>query len=171
MAWPVHAGQIWNAPWLGLVLPLVLLLVGLPLAFLATGLKLRSSAARRYRHSGQRRLAGRHAEDCQFPPSGVLPPAAEDDDERHEPYADDEDDDGYHLDEDEMDAGQPVSVADKRLAERRETRIKRDAAKKTGGPEKRKQTGVESGQRRVSAAGAGFAGRAGGGEGHASPYR
>src|ERR1044072_5227689 len=37
----VHAGQIWQAPWLGVVLPLVLLLVGLPLAFLATGLKLK----------------------------------------------------------------------------------------------------------------------------------
>jgi S-DNA-T family DNA segregation ATPase FtsK/SpoIIIE len=40
----VHAAEIWHAPWVGVVLPLCLLLVGLPLSFLATGLKARPLA-------------------------------------------------------------------------------------------------------------------------------
>ena len=75
-------------------------------------------------------------------------PRGEDDDERHEPH-DEEDDDGYHLggddDDQEPDAGPRESIADRRLAERREgrePRVKRDTAKKVVASEKRKQTAL-----------------------------
>ncbi|HJR56113.1 MAG TPA: DNA translocase FtsK 4TM domain-containing protein [Rhizomicrobium sp.] len=135
----VHAGQIWNAPWLGFVLPFALLLVGLPLAFLATGLKLRPLLRRAVNIPASAAWLGGMLKISNFRRPVSRRPAAEDDDERHEPYADDEDDDGYHFDDE---ADQPVSVAERRLAERRETRIKRDAAKKTGNTEKRKQTAL-----------------------------
>jgi S-DNA-T family DNA segregation ATPase FtsK/SpoIIIE len=133
-----HAALVWNAPWLTFVLPLVLLLVGLPLSFLATGLKARPIA---------RALANIPAGAIWLGGMLKLPSFGRhdhgDDDERHEPHAEDEDDDGYHLgeDEDAGDGGQQ-SVAERRLAERRETResrVKREAARKTAAPEKRKQ--------------------------------
>ncbi len=129
-----HAAQVWNAPWAAIVLPLVLLLVGLPLCFLATGLRARPLA---------RALANIPAGAMWL--GGMLRIAnfsrgAEhhDDDERHEPHADDEDDEGYHFDETEAEP-----LAARRLAERRETRVKRDAARKTVASEKqRKQTAL-----------------------------
>jgi S-DNA-T family DNA segregation ATPase FtsK/SpoIIIE len=138
-----HAGQVWNAPWLAYVLPLLLLLVGLPLAFLATGLKwkplLRAASdlpATALWLGGMLRIS-----------SFRRPRAEDDDDDRHEPY-DDENDDGYHLgddaDEDDED-GARESVADRRLAERRdarESRVKRDAGKKVVASDKRKQTAL-----------------------------
>jgi S-DNA-T family DNA segregation ATPase FtsK/SpoIIIE len=138
-----HAGQVWNAPWLAYVLPLLLLLVGLPLAFLATGLKwkplLRAASdlpATALWLGGMLRIS-----------SFRRPRAEDDDDDRHEPY-DDENDDGYHLgdDADENDEdGARESVADRRLAERRdarESRVKRDAGKKVVASDKRKQTAL-----------------------------
>src|SRR6202041_2096556 len=35
----VHTAQVYHAPWVGLAMPLFLLAAGLPLAFLATGLR------------------------------------------------------------------------------------------------------------------------------------
>jgi S-DNA-T family DNA segregation ATPase FtsK/SpoIIIE len=136
----VHAGQVWSAPWLAVALPLLLLMIGLPLAFLATGLRwkplLRSVTdlpGTLLWLRGMMRVS-----------SFRRPRAEKDDDDRHEPYSDDEEDDGYHLDDDE-DEATPVgreSVAERRLAERREGRVKRDAAKKTVTSEKRKQTAL-----------------------------
>jgi S-DNA-T family DNA segregation ATPase FtsK/SpoIIIE len=137
----VHAGQIWQAPWVGFVLPLVLLLVGLPLAFLATGLKFKPL---------MRGAANVPATALWLRGMLRMPsfrrPGGDEDDERHEPHADDDDDEGYHLGDDEEEEAEPrESVADRRLAERREGRVKRDATKKTVTTEKRKQTALNLG--------------------------
>jgi len=134
-----HVALVWNASWLTIVLPLVLLLVGLPLSFLATGLRARL-IARGLRNIGV------------IVPAGILwlggilkianfrRVTQEDEDDRHEPHVEDEDDDGYHYDQ-AGDEAEPLAA--RRLAERRETRVKRDAAKKTVISEKqRKQTAL-----------------------------
>ena len=139
-----HAALVWNAPWLTFLLPLLLLLAGLPLAFLATGLKARPLA---------RNLANIPAGMVWLGGMLRLPNFRrghhDDDDERHEPH-DDDDDDGYHLGEDEDGPamGNAESVAARRLSERRESResrVKRDAAKKPPAPEKRSQTALNLG--------------------------
>ena len=137
-----HAAQVWNAPWLTFVLPLLLLTVGLPLAFLATGLKARPLA---------RNLANIPAGMMWLGGMLRMPNFSrghhDDDDDRHEPHTDDEDDDGYHLGEDDGEpaAGKSESVAARRLSERRESRVKRDAGKKAPAPEKRSQTALNLG--------------------------
>ena len=140
-----HAALVWNAPWLTFLLPLLLLVVGLPLAFLATGLKARPLA---------RNLANIPASAAWLGGMLRMPNFSrghhDDDDERHEPHADDEDDDGYHLgeDEDAPASGKSESVAARRLSERRESResrVKRDAAKKAPATEKRSQTALNLG--------------------------
>jgi S-DNA-T family DNA segregation ATPase FtsK/SpoIIIE len=75
-------------------------------------------------------------------------PRDTDDDERHEPHLDDADDEGYHLggDDDDSETVSPrESVADRRLAERRENRVKRDATKKVVAAKDRKQTALNLG--------------------------
>jgi S-DNA-T family DNA segregation ATPase FtsK/SpoIIIE len=136
-----HAGEVWNAPWLGFVLPLVLLLAGLPLAFLATGLKFRPLMRAATDLPATALWLGGLLKFSNF-----RRPRGDDDDDRHEPHDEDEDD-GYHLGDDEPDAdiGPRESIADRRLAERREgrePRVKRDAVKKTVATEKRKQTAL-----------------------------
>jgi S-DNA-T family DNA segregation ATPase FtsK/SpoIIIE len=113
-----HAAQVWHAPALGWALPLGLLVVGLPLAFLATGLRvipiLRGIISI---PSGAVWLAGlikrpsfvHHGDD--------------DTDDAHE--YEDEDEGAYHLDDEPGSAG-PDSIAATRLAERQKTRVKRD---------------------------------------------
>jgi S-DNA-T family DNA segregation ATPase FtsK/SpoIIIE len=136
-----HAASVWSAPWLTFLMPLLLLLVGLPLAFLATGLK-----------------AGPIARGLADIPAGMIwlggmlrmPKFSrddnEEDDERHEPHMDDdEEDDGYHLGEDEEEDDAPEPVAARRLAERRESRVKREAARKAVATETRKQTALNLG--------------------------
>jgi len=140
----VHAGQVWSAPWVAFVLPLLLLVMGLPLAFLATGLRLKPIL---------RGLSDLPASLVWL--GGMLriahfrrPRAEEEDDDRHEPYAEDEDDDGYHVggdEDDDGDAARPEPIAARRLAERRESRVKRDAARKVVASEKRKQTALNLG--------------------------
>jgi S-DNA-T family DNA segregation ATPase FtsK/SpoIIIE len=138
-----HAALVWSAPWLTFLMPLLLLLVGLPLSFLATGLKARP-LARAFANvpAGMIWLGGM----LRIP---NFSHGADEDDERYEPHTDDEDDDGYHLGEDDaqedIDDGDREPVAARRLAERRESRVKREAARKTAAPEKRKQTALNLG--------------------------
>jgi len=132
-----HAAQVWHAPWLTVVLPLVLLLVGLPLSFLATGLRARP-IARGLKNAGANIPGGLAWLGGMLRISNFSRGVPHDDDERHEPHADDEDDEGYHFDD-----GEAEPLAARRLAERRETRVKRDAARKTVTSEKqRKQTAL-----------------------------
>ncbi len=137
-----HAGQVWGAPWLTYALPLILLLAGLPLAFLATGLKFKPLLRAASDLPGTALWLGGLLKLSNF-----RRPRAEDDDERHEPH-DDEDDEGYHFgDDDDGIAASREPIAAQRLAERRtsrEGRVKRDAAKKAVAvtAEKRKQTAL-----------------------------
>ena len=139
----VHAGQVWSAPWLSVVLPLLLLLIGLPLAFLATGLKWKPLLRAALDLPATAVWLGGMLKVSNF----RRPRAHDEDEDRHEPYSDDEDDDGYHLGDDADDeAPAPQqSVAERRLAERRdarESRVKRDATRKSAASEKRTQTAL-----------------------------
>jgi len=119
-----HAAEVWHTPMLSWALPLGLLLVGLPLAFLATGLRflpivygvMQIPAAARW-------VAGL----VRKPHLGTLWGHHNEDEGDHE-YQDD-DEGAYHLheDEDEPGAAEPESIAATRLAERQQSRVKRDA--------------------------------------------
>jgi len=115
-----HAAQTWQMPALAWALPLGLLIVGLPVAFLATGLRF-MPIARGIMNipSGARWLAGLvKRPQIHF---------GHDEEGDHE-YQDDEEG-AYHLDEngDEPGAMVPESIAATRLAERQKSRVRRDA--------------------------------------------
>jgi DNA segregation ATPase FtsK/SpoIIIE, S-DNA-T family len=126
-----HAAQTFAAPSLSWVLPLFLLVTGLPLAFLATGLRVMPIV-----HGLLNLPAGVTWFVSLFRISNLRLPAPkkkaakaalydDEDDEEHD-YDEDSDEDGYHLDA----APEPESVAATRLAERRESRVKREEAKR-----------------------------------------
>jgi S-DNA-T family DNA segregation ATPase FtsK/SpoIIIE len=121
-----HAAVTWHAGWISWSLPLLLLLAGLPLAFLATGLRF------------MRLLRGA----MNIPATGVWlwglikkPDFGgfhhHDDDDNDHDYEDD-DEGAYHVGADadySPGAARPEPIAATRLAERQKTRVKRDAAK------------------------------------------
>ncbi|HET7084239.1 MAG TPA: DNA translocase FtsK 4TM domain-containing protein [Rhizomicrobium sp.] len=110
-----HAAQVWQTPALAWALPLGLLLVGLPLAFLATGLRFMPIVQGIMNiPSGARWLKGLVKR-----PQIHL---GHDEEGEHE-YQDDEEG-AYHLDEDEPDTREPIAAA--RLAERQKSRVRRD---------------------------------------------
>ena len=139
-----HAAQTFAAPSLSWVLPLFLLVTGLPLAFLATGLRFIPILR------GVWNLpAGLVWFGSLFKISNLRMPAArkttaktakaalyDDEDEEHD-YDEDSDEEGYHLDT------APESLAATRLAERREGRVKREEARRAPiTPGKRKQAAL-----------------------------
>jgi S-DNA-T family DNA segregation ATPase FtsK/SpoIIIE len=136
-----HAAQIFAAPSLSWVLPLFLLTAGLPLAFLATGLRLKPILYGLWNlPAGVVWLVGLF-EIPRFGKTGVRKSVSKSlaYDEEDEDYDHDEDSDeeGYHLD------AAPESLAATRLAERRESRIKREEARRTPlTPGKRKQAAL-----------------------------
>ncbi len=118
-----HAARVWQTPALAWALPLGLLILGLPLAFLATGLRF-TLVARAVRNipAGASWLAGLiRKQDFHF--------GHHDEEDYHE-YEDD-DEGAYHLDADKDEDGpgslRPESIAATRLAERQKGRVKRDA--------------------------------------------
>jgi S-DNA-T family DNA segregation ATPase FtsK/SpoIIIE len=126
-----HAGQVYGHEWIGIVLPLLLLMAGLPLAFLATGLRFRPLM-----RGGVNALAtlwwlgGR----IRLPRLGKSSVAYDHDDAFADPDIEDEDGaDGYHLDV------TPEPLAATRLAERRESRVKRDEARRQPASKRAKQ--------------------------------
>src|ERR1700761_9587102 len=119
-----HAAEVWHTPMLSWALPLGLLLAGLPLAFLATGLRFLPIVYGVMQiPAGARWVAGL----VRRPHLGTLWGHHNEDEGDHE-YQDD-DEGAYHLheDEDEPGAAEPESVAATRLAERQKSRVKRDA--------------------------------------------
>ena len=134
----VHSAQVYHAPWVGFTLPLFLLAVGLPLAFLATGLRFMPI------------LRGLTDMPATFVAVGSMlkmpsfrrAPLLHDDEEEDGDYEDDEEG-VYHLDSGRPDAGhqdaKPEPIAATRLAQRRESRVKRDEAKRVPVPAKRGQ--------------------------------
>jgi len=127
-----HVGQVYGQNWIGTALPLMLLIAGLPLAFIATGLRF----SRLLRHMGTGAAAVYWLGGKVKLPKASLrrEPTYDYDDEDVEPDTEAEDDrDGYTLDV----APEPIAAA--RLAERRETRIKRDEARKAQAKAKPRQ--------------------------------
>ncbi len=134
----VHAAQTFGAPSLSYVLPLFLLAVGLPLAFLATGLRfiplVRSIWNFPTNAAGifdRMRLANLRK-----------PQAVVEDEETDYEYEEDNDGEGYHLDV------VPESLAATKLAERREgreSRVKREEARKAPPAANRKQGALNLG--------------------------
>ena len=130
-----HAAQVWHSPWIGIALPLFLLAVGLPLSFLATGLRFMPIARGAANLPATILWLGSLLKMPRFRKSPAAALQDDDEDEYHD-YADD-DDDGYHLDV------KPEPIAAARLAERRESRVKRDEAKRIQAPGKlAKQTAL-----------------------------
>jgi len=134
----VHAAQVWHTPSLSWALPLGLLLVGLPLAFLATGLRFMPLV----RGVMGVPAAARWAAGLIKKPDFEMPWGHHDDDDGEHEY-EEEDEGAYHLDEDNNEPGSvvPQSVAATRLAERQKSRVKRDT--RTASPKRaEKQTAL-----------------------------
>ena len=116
-----NAASVWHADWVRWALPLGLSVLGLPLAFLATGLRfmpiargvmnIPAGAARLARLIKKPQISFGHHDD--------------EDDHAYE----DDDEGAYHLDEDGDSPGalRPEPIAAARLAERQNSRVRRDA--------------------------------------------
>ncbi|HWF65399.1 MAG TPA: DNA translocase FtsK 4TM domain-containing protein, partial [Rhizomicrobium sp.] len=116
----IHAGLTYHHAWMGIVIPLSLLAMGLPLAFLATGLRFMPLARATANIPAALWWLGSRIRRPQ--PRAVDLPHDEDSDESE--FEDDDSEDSYHLD------ASPEPLAATRLAERRESRVKRDEAKR-----------------------------------------
>ena len=112
-----HAATAWQTPMLSWFLPLLLLLAGLPLAFLATGLRFMPIA---------RGVMNIPATAVWLVGLIKRPVFHHDDDEKEIHEYEDDDEGAYHLEEDEP-APQRESVAATKLAERQKSRVQRDA--------------------------------------------
>ncbi|MBI1330718.1 MAG: cell division protein FtsK [Alphaproteobacteria bacterium] len=131
------AATSYGLPWLEMALPLLLLVAGLPLAFVATGLRFRPLMRHVVNASAFFVWAGSM---LRIPSFGFLSK------DREEDYDADYDTEDYEEEEDDdEDAGAlgisdaPEPIAATRLAERRESRIKREAARKAATNAGRKQ--------------------------------
>lgn len=115
-----HAATRWHTPWLAQAIPLGLLLLGLCLAFLSTGLRLRPilRGIEILVHA-LARLAIRITRLFRRPHD------EEGEEENYHAYEDD-DEGAYHL-EGESHGIKPQTIAASRLAERQKSRVKRDA--------------------------------------------
>ena len=117
-------GAAYGQGWIATLMPILLLLCGLPLAFLATGLRLKPIL----RGAANIPAGALWLGSLLKMPSFAFRKAPHyDHEEDDEPELDDEidgDDEGYSLDI----APEPIAAA--RLAERRETRVKREEARK-----------------------------------------
>jgi len=123
-----HVGLVYHQAWIGIVLPLILMFSGMPLAFVATGLKARPIL----RFLANIPAALLWAGSMLHIPRASSAHAAEYDDDDHEPeFENDSDEEGYSLDV------APEPIAATRLAERRESRVKREEARKALAPVKR----------------------------------
>ena len=120
-----HAASVWHTPVIGWALPLMLLLAGLPLAFLATGLRFMPL----YRGVMNIPATGLWLWSLIRKPDFSFAHHDDADDSDHD-YEDD-DEGAYHLDtaEDAPGSLRPEPIAASRLAERQKSRVKRDAAK------------------------------------------
>jgi len=113
-----HAATVWQTPMLSWALPFLLLLAGLPLAFLATGLRFMPIA---------RGVMNIPATAVWLAGLIKRPVFHHDDDEAEVHEYQDDDEGAYHLDEDAPQAAPRESVAATRLAERQKSRVQRDA--------------------------------------------
>ena len=129
-----HAGQVYGHGWIGFVLPLVLLLAGLPLAFLATGIRFTTLARSSINTAAALWWLGGKARNVKIP---TFKKAGKDDSDHDEDYDHDDEDSDAEIEDDEEDSGdgyhldvRPEPLAASKLAERRESRVKRDEARR-----------------------------------------
>ena len=122
-----HVAQRYGMAWLGVLLPLLLLTAGLPLAFFATGLKLRPILRGVTSVRGLLRLAGRHDPPCQrcWRASATIMRTLQ-----WTSFEDENDDHTYGL------GVAPEPIAGRADDDRRSSRVKREDARK--GPLKAK---------------------------------
>ena len=132
----LHTAQVYHAPWVGFALPLFLLAAGLPLAFLATGLRFMPILRGLINLPATFVVVGGMLKMPSFKKSPVL----HDEEDEDGDYEDDEEG-AYHLVSGHLDM-KPEPIAAARLAERRETRVKRDEARRAPPASKRKQTAL-----------------------------
>ena len=130
-----HVGQVYGAHWIARALPLFLLVAGFPLAFVATGLRARPILRTLANIPAALFWAGSRLKIR----SVAVQRARDYDEDDYEPEHDEEsDDDGYALDV------APEPIAATRLAERRESRVKREEARRNLAPVKlRKQPALD----------------------------
>jgi S-DNA-T family DNA segregation ATPase FtsK/SpoIIIE len=124
-----HAGRTYGMPWLGIAMPVLLLVTGFPLAFIATGL----------RFSRVARGVGTGAAVLYWLGSKVKLPARSPRSVRHDYDEEDEEPDTEQSEEQDHGYGldvAPEPIAATRLAERRENRIKREEARRAAKPSK-----------------------------------
>ena len=126
-----HTARVDGVPWLATLMPLALLIAGLPLSFLATGLRWTPVARLVANVPAALWWIGSRARLPVWPAhDGTLQNETDDDDVE----SDEEDEsEGYHLDM------APEPLAAQKLAERRENRIKREAARKNAVAPKRER--------------------------------
>ena len=113
-----HTALVWQTPMLSWLLPLLLLLAGLPLAFLATGLRFMPIA---------RGVMNIPATAVWLVGLIKRPVFHHDDDDAEVHEYRDDDEGAYHLEEDAPEAPQRESVAATKLAERQKSRVQRDS--------------------------------------------
>jgi len=152
-----HVAELYALPWLGTALPLLLLIAGLPLAFLATGLRMRPIARGLANVPASLIWLGSRLHLMNFRPSFAWLPFR-----RAESESDDEweDDDAFE-DEDEGEDDEyglrvrPEPIAARRLAERRESRIMREAARRAAvtKPSRQPALNLSSGEYQLPALG------------------
>jgi len=124
-----HVAQVYGQNWIGWLMPVVLLLAGLPLAFHATGLRLRPIVTGAANVPAFFLWAGSM---LKMPSFSFRKAAADhrdydhddEDDYEHESRDEMADDDGYSLDV------APEPIAATRLAERQQGRVKREEARR-----------------------------------------
>ncbi|HEX2762210.1 MAG TPA: DNA translocase FtsK 4TM domain-containing protein, partial [Rhizomicrobium sp.] len=112
-----HAATAWQTPMLSWLLPFLLLLAGLPLAFLATGLRFMPIA---------RGVMNIPATAVWLVGLIKRPVFHHGDDEEEVHEYQDDDEGAYHLEDDEPQAPERESVAATKLAERQKSRVQRD---------------------------------------------
>jgi len=133
-----HVGQVYRQEWLGIALPLLLLAAGLPLAFLATGLRLKPILRGLGNIPAGAWWLGSKVKMPSFARKEPSFDYDADDDDEHEQPDDGDDDDAYALDT------APEPIAATRLAERRESRIKREEARRMAvAPKRVKQPALD----------------------------
>ena len=130
-----HVGQVYAAHWVATALPLLLLAAGLPLAFVATGLRFRpillgfANVAALFYWLGSR---------LRVPRFSVRSTPVYDEEESEFEHDEESDAEGYSL------SMAPEPIAATRLAERRESRVKREEARKAQAPARlRKQPALD----------------------------
>ncbi|HEX4105562.1 MAG TPA: DNA translocase FtsK 4TM domain-containing protein, partial [Rhizomicrobium sp.] len=151
----IHAGATYGHAWMGTAIPLSLLVIGLPLAFLATGLRFIPLARGAANIPAALWWLGGKVKLPKMTDRALDVDIIHDEDADEPEFEDDDSEEGYHLDASHENVS-PEPLAAARLAERRESRVKRDEARrapKPGKPAKQPALNLASGEYQLPALG------------------